>query len=460
MKKNKLNKTIGNVAIGMCIFALVYLGVSIYFIKHFNVGTVINGVNISGKTINEANEKIAKEIDNYKLEIKVRDDSKEEILGNDIGLKYSGENIIRNIKKEQNQFTWGLGLFNKREYKEPQLSTYNEEALKEKISKLVCIGCEEVIEPKSASVEYVDGGYIIVEEVYGNKIKKDISYEIIKKSITTGEKLIDLESLDCYENPKYLSTSREVVDAKNLLNKYVSSEITYTFGEEIEVLEGSVIKTWININENLKVEIDEKRMRDYVDELATLYNTVGITREFNTAYGTKIQVYGGYYGWRINKDEEFKSLLENIKNGEVIDKEPVYAQKGVTRGENDIGDTYVEISMNRQHLWFHKDGKIIVEGDIVTGDVSKGYKTALGTYMLNYKAKSAILRGDNYNSEVKYWMPFNGNIGLHDASWRYSFGGEIYKTNGSHGCVNLPEYTAKKIFENIEDGTPIICYYE
>lgn len=439
---------------------LIYLGISIYFIKHFNLGTVINGVNVSGKNIKDASEKVKNEVSGYKLEIKGREDGSEEIIGEDIELKYNGDNIIINQKKEQNPFAWGWGIFNRSNYKFLDLCLYNEEILMDKISNLVCIGCKEIVEPKSASLEYIEGGYIIVEEIYGNKIKKDVSLEVIKNAIMTGEKIIDLDSLGCYENPKYISTSEEIIEAKELLNKYVSSEITYIFGDEREVLEGSIIKSWINITEDLEVKIDDKKVKDYIDELATLYNTVGITREFKTSYGKNIQVHGGYYGWKINKDDEFKTLMENIKNGEVIDREPVYSQKAVCREENDIGDTYVEISMNRQYLWFHKDGKIIAESDVVTGDVSRGHKTALGTYMLNYKERSATLSGDNYSSKVKYWMPFNGNIGLHDASWRYSFGGDVYKSNGSHGCVNMPEYAAKKVFENIEEGTPIICYYD
>ena len=79
---------------------------------------------------------------------------------------------------------------------------------------------------------------------------------------------------------------------------------------------------------------------------------------------------------------------------------------------------------------------------------------------MNYKQKGATLKGAGYSSNVSYWMPFNGNIGLHDASWRSSFGGNIYKTNGTHGCVNMPKYLAKKIFENIKAGTPVICYSE
>ncbi|MDU1231134.1 MAG: L,D-transpeptidase family protein [Clostridium sp.] len=128
--------------------------------------------------------------------------------------------------------------------------------------------------------------------------------------------------------------------------------------------------------------------------------------------------------------------------------------------DDDIGDTYVEVNITRQHLWFYKNGKLLTQGDIVTGCQSKNTPTAEGVYALNYKQKDATLKGDGYSSKVSYWMPFNGNIGLHDARWRSSFGGNIYKTNGTHGCVNMPQYLAKIIFENIESNTPIICYSE
>ena len=116
--------------------------------------------------------------------------------------------------------------------------------------------------------------------------------------------------------------------------------------------------------------------------------------------------------------------------------------------------------MTNQYLWFYKNGELIAQGDVVTGNVSRGNATPQGTYILNYKQKDATLKGAGYSSNVKYWMPFNCNIGIHDASWRWSFGGNIYKSDGSHGCVNAPEYLAKKIYENIEPGTPIICYKE
>ena len=153
-------------------------------------------------------------------------------------------------------------------------------------------------------------------------------------------------------------------------------------------------------------------------------------------------------------------MINDIKNGENIIKEPIYLQKALGTRENDIGSTYVEINLTNQYLWFYKDGDIVAQGDIVSGNESRGLSTPVGTYILNYKQKDATLKGAGYSSKVSYWMPFNSNIGLHDATWRNDFGGNIYKSNGSHGCINLPVYLAKKIYENIEPGTPIICYTE
>ena len=94
----------------------------------------------------------------------------------------------------------------------------------------------------------------------------------------------------------------------------------------------------------------------------------------------------------------------------------------------------------------------------MSGNLSKGWGTPAGSYPLTYKQRDAVLKGENYRTPVDYWMPFNGGIGMHDAKWRSSFGGTIYKTGGSHGCINLPHSVAKKIYENISAGMPVLCY--
>lgn len=105
-----------------------------------------------------------------------------------------------------------------------------------------------------------------------------------------------------------------------------------------------------------------------------------------------------------------------------------------------------------------KNGSLIVDGDIVIGNVSSGHTTPKGVYGLKYKAKNVVLRGSGYAALVRFWMPFNGGIGIHDANWRSVFGGDVYKTNGFYACINCPYNVAKEIYNNIESDTPVICY--
>ena len=322
------------------------------------------------------------------------------------------------------------------------------------------INGENIIEPKNPSFQYNGLEYVVNNEVYGNKININMINKTIREFINTGNKKLDLDKEKCYENPEYTIKSEKVQEIKQNLDKYVSSKIVYDFGEVTEIIDGELINKWLSVNDDLDVQFNESRVREYIDNLSRKYDTVGKERDFKTSTGKNIKIKGGYYGWKINSSEETNDLIESIKKGQNIIKEPVYSQKAVSRNENDIGNTYVEVNITKQHLWFYKDGKLITQGDIVTGNINKGCSTQLGIYPLNYKQRNATLKGFGYNSPVQYWMPFNGNIGIHDASWRNNFGGDIYKNNGTHGCVNVPLYLAKAIYEKINSGIPIICYDE
>lgn len=118
----------------------------------------------------------------------------------------------------------------------------------------------------------------------------------------------------------------------------------------------------------------------------------------------------------------------------------------------------MEINLTAQHLFFYKNGSLVVESDFVSGNLAKNHGTPSGSFGVTYKAKDAVLRGEDYESPVSFWMPFNGGVGMHDASWRSTFGGTIYKRSGSHGCINLPYSAAKTIYENIEAGYPVLVY--
>ncbi len=178
-----------------------------------------------------------------------------------------------------------------------------------------------------------------------------------------------------------------------------------------------------------------------------------------TSYGKEVTISSGDYGWWMNSEQEIQELTEMIRQGESGERTPVYYQTADQYGMPDYGNTYVEINLTAQHLFLYKDGTKVLESDFVSGNSSRGYDTPDGVYGITYKQRNATLTGENYQTPVSWWMPFNRNIGMHDAGWRGSFGGNIYKTNGSHGCINLPPSVAKEIYENIEKGTPVICYH-
>ena len=234
--------------------------------------------------------------------------------------------------------------------------------------------------------------------------------------------------------------------------------ITYQFGDQSEVLDNDRILSWLKEQEDGSIAIDEQQAKAFVKELAEKYDTAYTHRTFHTTAGRDIQITQGDYGWRIDQEAETKHLLELLAAKQSAVCEPIYAQTAAVHAQNDWGTTYVEVSLTDQYLWLYKDGKCILESYFVSGNPNRGHATPKGIYGLTYKTRDAMLSGQGYDSKVKYWMPFNRNVGLHDAPWRKTFGGQIYKSNGSHGCINLPPANAAKIYENVDKNTPVIVY--
>ena len=460
MVKDKKNSITFIIIITIFTLLIIYLLISIYFKNHFFIGTYINGVNVSFKTVEEADNELLNESYNYVLEIRERNNVVEYIEGYKINFEYKRNNKIYELKKKQNGFLWPKFLLVQNVYNINNVYTYEKSLLDEEFNKLLCFAKENIIEPLDACFHYNGTEYEIIKEVYGNKVNKDYLHAYILNSVLIGRETIDLEEINAYEYPDFISTSEKVIEVQKQLNTFVSTIVYYSFDNEIEVLDGNIINEWLEVDQFMNVVFNEKKIKEYLKDLSIKYDTYGNTRNFKTTTGKIVEVVGGNYGWKIDKNKEFDELINNIKSSKIIKKEPLYIQKAWGTRENDIGNTYVEINLTNQYLWFYKNGELIVQGDVVTGNVSRGNATPQGTYILNYKQKDATLKGAGYSSNVKYWMPFNCNIGIHDASWRGSFGGAIYKSDGSHGCVNTPEYLAKKIYENIEPGTPIVCYKE
>ncbi len=434
----------------------------------FFPNTTINGMDASGKTVEEVKKLIEIGMSGYRLTVEGREGLREEIAGVYVGLFPEYDGSLEQILAVQNPYLWGLHWKEGTSHWVEVLAGFDQEKLQTVVEGLVCMDEDAQRPPADARLsEYIPGtGYEIIPEGDGTQVEPEIVLEGISEGIRNLKDKVSLEEMGAYRRAAVTAQDPQLLAMAEAWNRYATMEVTYQFGDAREVLDGSVIHTWMTAgdqgapatdDQGLPV-LDEARVAEYVSELAKKYNTAYKPKTLRTTYGPTVTITGGNYGWRINQKAEVAALMDIVRSGQSQEREPVYSQTAASHGETDYGDTYVEINLTAQHLYFYKDGALVVDSDFVSGNVARGHTTPPGAFPLTYKQRNAVLKGEGYASPVSYWMPFNGGIGMHDASWRGSFGGKIYRTNGSHGCVNLPASAARTIFEGISAGMPVLCY--
>ncbi len=273
--------------------------------------------------------------------------------------------------------------------------------------------------------------------------------------------------------PQATRDDQALKDLCTAKNTFIGAKVTYVFGSKTQVLDYDGIMKMVDID-GPNATLNEDKLRAYVAELGKKYDTRYKERKFKTTYGSTITISAGLneYGYTVLEDQELKQLIKDIKSCKPVKREPIYEKTNSwgnphyysRDGVSDITGTYVECNLSAQHLWFYKNGKLICESDFVSGDVTKKDRgTQTGCFPLAYKESPSILRGGQgsgaYETKVQFWMPFYEGQGLHDATWRGAFGGNIYKGDGSHGCINLPYWAAETIYNNITAGVPLVIYY-
>ena len=276
---------------------------------------------------------------------------------------------------------------------------------------------------------------------------------------------------DIYKHPSVTQDDPDLIATRDVYNRYCNAKIQYRFGSQVETVDWDTIQGWIRIDNRIGF-LREDEMRSFIQDLASKYNTRYLDRIFHTSVGSDIYILGSSneYGYTIDEDTEFYQLKADLGLNTTIEREPVYVETNSygnplyyeRDGYDDMAGTYIEANLSRQHLWFYQHGSLIYECDFVSGSVANHAETRTGVFPLAYKESPSILVGDeasgNYRTEVQYWMPFYEGQGLHDAVWRSSFGGEIYRTDGSHGCINLPYDAAEFIFNHVHAGMAIVIY--
>ena len=438
-----------------------YLVGAVYFSGHFYPGTTILGVNCTGKDTAWVKEQVQERVEGYTLNLKERYGVSEALSGQSIGMRYADDGAIERRLRGQWSALWPLMMFIRRGSDTQITTEYDEGRVRGALLELGCFRKANVVEPVDAHIEETDEGYVIVPEEMGTKLDIDRTTAAAKEALDREESELILEFKDCYIDPEVYADDAALGEELDARNALLGADLTYDFVDRSEHVDTRKLMEWIVPDGNGGYQFDEEAVYRYANVLADTYDTYGGTRTFHTSIGTDVTLYGGDYGWAMDRDSTAWELLQAIREKRTGNIEPVYMYTAKDRSSNDIGDTYVEICIDLQEMWCYKDGELIVDTPVVTGNPSKGNATPAGSvWAIDAKMTDYVLIGEGYRSPVDFWMPFNGNIGIHDMQSRYYFGGTIYLTHGSHGCVNTPLDAVEQIYNAVEEGTPVIVYEE
>ena len=443
------------------ILVLGYLSMVLTSIDTYYPGTVINGQDFGFKSPLYVDNALYKNPSDYNLDIKFRENT-ETINGRAIGMSVNYIDELKEIKKSQNPFLW-FTCFWDDEYTLEESVKYNDVEVNRILDGFEEFDESNMKEPKNPRIVLDDDDTVVaIEGDLGNTIEDvEAVRKKIHEAIVLESEELDVEALGAYKRPEYELDDQRVQNCVTYCNKIASLDIEYQYADEEIPIEPHYLFSTIKIAHNYNCSISKEQVRTVIESFSRLYDTFDKNRTFKTHGRDSITITNSHYGWKINVDEEVENLYSDIIHHNDVTREPAFEYTGYyydLDDKDDVGDFYAEVDLANQHMYLYKRNNVILDSDVVTGCVALGRGTPGGIYSVAYKQSPAILVGEDYETPVTYWMPFNGGIGFHDATWRGSFGGSIYMYSGSHGCVNMPYYKAQELFGLIEAGMPVIVY--
>lgn len=457
MEKSKLRikKVLWEIFISLLLISLTFVG-GIYFSQtHFLFGTRIENVPCSFLSIEKAIEKINLEKGEKIVTFSFANRNTYYVVAKELGIRVDEARVTQIFEQQHS---------NPKETREYSLDGFlfsDPEKLRNFLGQIPELQEENMVEPQNAYMVWNDVEFSIHKDVLGNVIDFEEAVKLASKELKNGVRHIDFSSIT---DVVAEILTEDLVKERNELNLILKNSINFELSDgNVVTLDSSIIKNWVKQDENGKFTIDvENGVPTFVEELAIKVNEANSYMLFApTDYEGFVTVYVPMeLRAQLNKEGEITEIKKLLRcNFESVYSKPIYDRALIS--DNLI--SYAEIDKSRQHVWFYKGLSLLVDTPCVTGNARDGYDTPSGVFSLLNKNMDVPLEGFNkdgteYSVTVKYWMRFYEGYGMHEAYWRSQFGGDIYLTNGSHGCVNLPEDAAAIIYENIDETVLIIVY--
>ena len=469
--KRKMRKEFKILLAIFALCAVTYIGGVVYFNDIFLTNTTINHIDVSYMTLEDAHDVLQKKLENHQLNLTFIDNEVETIKQNDSSIQYNKNNHLNDLLENQNRWLWFVHFFQGESLSLDDALQVDKKQLSKTLDSLQHMEKDKQVAPKNAKVTFSDNAFQIVKESNGSTLLKDKLQDLVIDAFLQNKNTLVLLDAGAYDLPKIKSDDKNLKTLLNLANQYCHAHITYETISGPIVLDENELLTWIYQDENGTYSYNEEffktKATEFVKGLAEKINNIGTTRTYTLAHGRRVTVGGGNYGLKLRQKKEVEGLIQDILAKKKETRTPVTSGVQASTSNNGLGNTFVQVDLTNQKVYLVKNGIVTLSTDCVTGKYTDPERrTPAGTYYLYAKQRNRILRGTRlpdgswpYESPVDYWMPFNRGVGLHDADWRSSFGGNIYYNSGSHGCINLPVNVAGTLYNSIKVNTPVVCHY-
>lgn len=436
----------------------------------FLPSTTVNGVKVTAMDAEDAADALVKAAADEELIL--RDIGGEVLYTGNMGQLVDREGLVAQLREhmaaqKQNQNGFAFLMPGSYAYEVELFANTNARGMQKMLDEALYADTER-IEPADAYLEITDVDYRVVPEVVGNAVSTNKCAMALVKFLpdyAMGES--DSHTVDVWEGrtlPRKTADSAILAKQMAELDDYFGTEITLDFENGNTVTLGlpelfAVSDVTVTVGDAF-VEPVEEKVAELVTELAMTYGSHGADRKYLNVEPTREEVYRleGDPGWEMRIDlliDEVFAALQSRENAVIT---PEYFCTRYFNWLYGAGLTFLEISLDNQYIWYYLDGRLLTESPVVTGNISTGDFTRRGMFTINWKTANTVLRGPTWEDPVDFWMPFDETIGIHDSSWRDEYGGDIYLTDGSHGCVNTPWEPMSIIFNNIWIGVPVIVY--
>ncbi len=456
--------------------AAAYLAGAVAFMNVFLPDTTLNGRDVSLRTVGDVAAESSDASGDFSLAVSGQGVTLD-ISAASIKARYDGGAFARQAIKLQHPWLWPLEVTGTHELELDQAMSYDAARLTDLVGSAVDAVNKDAKAPVDASVAFNEESkrYEVKSEEAGTTLDKPAVVSAVRAAVGRREAKLELDD-SVLVKPTVTSEDERLVNAAKQANASLEATQTLTSHDTTVATVGEEqLRQWVHLADDLSVTFDTEACTKWAQgDLSKQIDTYGSTRSYQRPDGKQVTVSGGTYGWICDGAQIASEIAENVREGKAASIEVPWKQEAASwnAGGQDWGSRYIDVDLAEQHVRFYDDGKVIWETDCVSGgldDKGEMHSTPSGVYTINSNMRSGNveLRGKidpktnepEYISHVEYWMPFiEDSVALHDADWRSSFGGDLYRSNGSHGCVNLPVGKARDLYGMVSVGTVVVVH--